>query len=128
MPGRVPDLTQFPWIEVSVISEVEIASVGAHLVGHRRSSQRYRWLNRQVDRPEIEAVILGKRVSGRVVIEDANAVKCATDVGVSVVNVAGLLIELERERHIADAKACATAIMATGYYSKELRWLSWRRS
>jgi hypothetical protein len=44
------------------------------------------------------------------------------------VNVADLLAELERHAHIDDATPYATRILETGYYSKELRYLSWRRT
>lgn len=128
VPGRVPDLTDFPWIEVSEVPDTELAEAGAALVGKRRASELYRWFNRQIDRPEVEAIILAKRHGSPVVIEDNNGVKCALDFGVAVVNVADLLVEMERRHQIPDARACAAAILATGYYSKELRWLSWRRS
>lgn len=123
-PGRVPNLEDFPWIEAVSITDDDLASVGAVEVKSRRSSKTFKWLDRTIDRPEIEAVILAKRASARVVIEDGNGVKCAMDFGVSTVDVATLLIELEREHHIGDAHVRAASILNTGYYSRELWWLS----
>jgi hypothetical protein len=55
-------------------------------------------------------------------------VRCAAAFGVTTVNVADLLAELERHAHIDNATPYATRILETGYYSKELRYLSWRRT
>ena len=90
----------------------------------RRSSETYKWFDRTIGRPEIEAIILAKRASARAVIEDSNGIRCAIDFGVHTVDVATLLIELERERHIENAQVRAATILATGYYSRELWWLS----
>lgn len=123
----VPRLELFPWIGRVTVSDEEIAQAGAVLIRNRRSTERYQWFDRYVDRPEVEAVLLAKRESALAVIEDSNGVKCANDLGVQVVNVADLLLELESQGHIPDAQISAERIMETGYYSKELRWLAWRQ-
>jgi predicted nucleic acid-binding protein len=120
-------LSEFQWIQVVEVSTSELSDAGAELIGNRRGSELYRWFSRQVDRPEVEAIVLAKRTSACALVEDNNGTKCASDFAVPVWNVADLLEEFERRRYISDAKSCAETILATGYYSKELRWLSWRR-
>ena len=124
-PGRVPNLEEFNWIEVGVVPEADLISAGAVLLKTRRSTQTYRWFSRQIDRPEIEAIILAKLTTAHVVIEDRRGINCAREFQVQVTNVAELLQEFERRQLIAAAGPYATDILATGYYSKELRWLSW---
>jgi predicted nucleic acid-binding protein len=122
--GRVPNLDEFPWIQVVSIPEDDLALLGAVPAKPRRSSEVYKWFDRTIDRPEIEAIVLAKQRSARAVIEDNNAVRCAADFGVQTVDVAGLLLELEREHHIEDAQARAASVLATGYHSRALWWLS----
>ena len=123
-PGRVPNLDEFPWIGVEHVGADDIASAGAVLAGSRRAVEVYRWFNRTIDRPEVEALVLARRVSGRAVMEDRNGVKCALDFGVPAIGVADLLVELERAGHLVDAQASAKTILETGYYSRQLWWLS----
>lgn len=122
--GRVPNLEDFGWIEVRALTDEDIASAGAVPIKARRSSTTYRWLDRRIDRPELEAVLLAKLTAGRALIEDRNGVKCARDSSVPVVSVADLLIELERDHHLGNAAALASKILETGYYSRGLWWLS----
>lgn len=120
----VPNLDEFPWIEAVPVADSELAAEGAVLVSTRRSSETFTWFSRRIDRPEAEAVLLAKRQSAPLVIEDHKGVRCAADFGVAVVKVVDLLLTLEQAGLIPNAQESAARILATGYHSRELWWLS----
>lgn len=126
--GRVPDLADFPWIEVVAMETQELLAAGAEHIKNRRGTEVYRWRGRQIDRPELEAVLLGLRLQASIAIEDAKGVRCATDAGGRVISVAGMLQQFEREGRVSDAGTVAQGILETGYWSRELQALKWRNA
>lgn len=108
------------------VSDEELAKAGATFHAPRRTTCAYAWEGRLIDRPELEAVLLARRLSGRIVMEDDAGIKSARAVGVVVMGVAEILDEMERAGHFSDADVRARAILATGYHSQKLEWLSRR--
>jgi predicted nucleic acid-binding protein len=123
-PERAPDLAKHPRLDVATIDDTEIESAGAIALKPSRATTLYRWLGRQIHRPELESVILAKRDDARLAIEEKNGVKCAADFGVRVVGVADLIVELERGGHVTDARARARRILDRGFDGQKLRWLA----
>lgn len=122
--ARVPDLAEHARIVVAAIDDAAIEASGAVVIKPSRATTLYKFLGRQIHRPELESVLLGKRASIRLVMEERNGVKCAADLGVSVVGVADLIAELERSGHVPDARARARRILQSGFDGQKLRWLA----
>jgi predicted nucleic acid-binding protein len=125
-PRRVPDLDAHAWIRIGEVDDDEIARAGATLARARRSTHEYHWLGRKIDRPALEAILLAKRLSSPVVMEEARGVDCAREVGVATLCTADVLVALEDAALFDDADARAKAVIATGYDNRELEWLSRR--
>lgn len=124
--ARVPDLEAHAWVRTGDIDEEEIAGAGAAAVRSRRSTQEYQWLGRKIDRPELEAILLAKRLSSPVVLEEARGCSCAHDFGVVTQCAADVLVALEDAKFLTDADVRAKRVLETGYDNRELEWLSRR--
>jgi hypothetical protein len=124
--GKVPDLDAHRWIRVEPVSDQELAAAGAAPVGPRRSSFVYAWNGLKLDRPELEAVLVARRAGVPLLIEDETGVRCARACGVPVTSVAAVLRDLSAagRMDLAEAGRRARAILETGYFSRELEWLS----
>jgi predicted nucleic acid-binding protein len=123
-PSKVPDLDAYPWLRVHEVSDDEVARAGAIEPRSYRSTTRYRWGAGQINRPELEVLLLAARLGAKAVVEDRQALACAPTAGVEALGVAQLLCDLEERGFLDDAPARASAILATGYFSLDLRVLS----
>ena len=122
--AKVPDLAQHPWLTIVEVTDDELTAAGAQLLKAHRATSRFRMGERQVDRPELEVVLVARARAARAVLEDKKGVLCAADAGVAVVGTAELLCDLELRGHVTDAVALAAAVMATGYHTPDLRLLA----
>jgi len=123
---KVPDLVAHPWIRIEPVRDEELAAFGATPLGPRRHTLEYSWRGYRLDRPELEAVLLARRVGATLLIEDDGGLRCARLCGVAVTGVAAVLRDLCRAGRLdlAEAGRRARAILDTRYYSRELEWLS----
>jgi hypothetical protein len=130
-PERVPDLAGHPAIRAINVDDAELIAAGATFLKAHRSTSIYTIDGRQIDRPELEAVLLARRMAAIVVAEDLAAVRTAAGLNVPCVGTAELVCDLELRRLIDDAVATAQMIWATRYRSDDLKLLAsgtWRRS
>lgn len=119
-PDRVPDLAAHPQIATVEVGDDELRAAGATFLKAHRATSIYTIDGRQIDRPELEAVLLAQRTRAVVVAEDLAAVRTAAGLGVACVGTAELLCDLELRQLIADAVATAKAIRATRYGGDDL--------
>lgn len=122
--GRVPDLDRYPWMRIARFEDDQLAAAGAVVLKAYRATTRYRVGERQVDRPELEAVLLAARLGAFIVIEDNKGLLCARDANVVAIGTADVLCDLETRAHLADATVFAQAIRDTGYHTRDLAYLA----
>jgi|JI10StandDraft_1071094.scaffolds.fasta_scaffold17475_1 hypothetical protein len=119
-PDRVPDLAAHPQIAQAEVSDDELARAGARFLKVHRATTVFTIDGRQIDRPELDAVLLARRTGAVVVAEDLAAVRTAAALAVPCIGTAELLCDLELAGHVADAVAAARAIRATRYSGDDL--------
>jgi hypothetical protein len=123
---KVPDLDGHRWIRTERVDDAALAAFGASLVGPHRRTFEYAWKGFKLDRPELEVVCLAVREGAHALVEDEPGIRCARMAGVPVTSVPVLLRDLVRagRMDLADAGRRARAILETGYFLRELEWLS----
>ncbi len=121
---KVPDLDAHPFIRIGHVGGEELAARGAVEVGRNRGRARFQWMGKNIDRPELEVVALAERLGAVALVEDAKGMRCARARAVPITDSARVLCDLEAAGLIADAAALAKTILATGFYTEELLFLS----
>lgn len=123
---KVPDLSVHPWIQVVQLTDADLEAEGASLVGPRRRTRQYEWNGLKIQQPELEAILLARRMSVVLLMEDDAGLRGAAIAGVKVAGVADVLRDLVSAGRLdlTDASQRARAILATNYFSQRLEWLS----
>jgi leucyl-tRNA synthetase len=117
---RVPDLDEHAGIHVVPIADEDLAAAGAGPLGAYKGTHRYRWRGRDLERPELEAILVAQAKGATLVIEDEIAVRLAREVGLPVASTASLLSALEEAGRIPSAAERARIILASGYHQEDL--------
>jgi len=123
--GRAPDLDAVSWLEVVEVPAADLLGAGAQLVGPHKSTEKYRFHDKDVQRPELEAILLAAQRKAELVIEDGDGAACAVRAGVPKIwTTASLLVAMEQGGHLESAQASARKIQATGYHQADLMQLA----
>ncbi|HVV84101.1 MAG TPA: hypothetical protein VHE35_13595 [Kofleriaceae bacterium] len=118
--ARVPELAAYAGLSVRAVDDELLAEAGAVLIGEARATTEYRLDVHRIDRPELDVLLLARRLGGAALVEDKAAIRVARKLAVPVVGTAQVLCDLERRGLLDDAAAAAKTIRATKYLTKDL--------
>ena len=119
-PARVPDLGALPEIQMRTLEPSDFDNVGAVLLGNYRATEKFALGERRIDRPELEVVLLARKLNCLAVVEDRKGVGLARSFGLTIATTAQVLVDLENLGALANAMHAAQEIRATRYNHADL--------